>query len=379
MAKTVVSAARIKSMLANRHKEVTDIKKRLRLSADLSQMVAQDTEVDFEDIQAIATYFKKPWSYLLIDEAEAFPNKDHDNRTHQNQQVPVSPELLETLQVTNYLLDTATELFPDDTVKRPGFTISKTTKPSDIADRIRGFLKVTIAKQLAAKDEYEALRTWAEAVQAQGIYVLQRRLKDDTVRAFSLTRNNHAIMVVDTGDTPYARIFSILHEYCHILLKNTGICDLDEHSSTESYCNQFAAEVLLPKSLIDKELKGFSFTGNLDEDEETVKTLSHHFRVSQAALMIRLNSDDVGILPDNLYSQLETRRRSRNGGRRGSGGDYYRTKINAVGKRYAQNVFGALSEGTINRSDASVLLGVGEHLVERFKTELFQTSSGAAS
>lgn len=364
-------------MFANRNKKLEEVKKELKLSADLAVAVKQDTELEFTDIQAIAKYFKKPWSYILIESAEVFPNKGQDNRTHQNQQVPVSADILEELQVANFMLDTAIEIFPKDTVQRPAFTVTTNVDVATCAAKAREFLGVSTTAQLSAKDEYEALRTWAEAVQAKGVYVSQRRLRDETIRAFSLTRNNHAIMVVNTGDTPYARIFSILHEYCHILLKNTGICDLDEHNTTERYCNEFAAEVLLPASLLKQELNGFSFTGSLDEDEEAIKNLSHHFRVSQAALMIRLNS--MGTLSDSLYSKLETRRRSKSGFKGGSGGDYYRTKINAVGKKYAQNVFGALSEGSINRSDASVLLGVGEHLVDRFKTELFQTSSGATA
>lgn len=357
-------------MLTNRNKDVDQVKSELSLKADLDTVIKQDTELDFSDIQAIAAYFKKPWSYLLIEEAEVFPKKDQDNRTYSNQQKPVSAEILDELQIANFMLDTAIEIFPQDKVIRPAISLNTGSDISATASKIRKFLDVSLAAQIAVKDEYEALRLWAEAVQNKGVYISQRRLRDETIRAFSLTRNNHALMVVDTGDTPYARIFSILHEYCHVLLKNTGICDLDEHSKTERFCNEFSAEVLLPMDLINKELKGLSFTNNLEEDEETIKTLSNHFRVSQAVLLIRLN--DIGLVSDSLYSKLETRRRSKTGGKKGSGGDFYRTKINAVGKKYAQNVFSALSEGSINRSDASVLLGVGEHLVDRFKGELFQ-------
>lgn len=370
MAKTTVSSIRIKSMLTNRNKDIDQVKSELGLRADLATIVKQDTELDFGDIQAIAKYFKKPWSYLLIEDAEVFPKKDQDNRTHNNQQKPVSADILEELQIANFMLDTSIEIFPKDKVLRPDFTLSTSSDVSAIAGKVRKFLSVSLAAQLAVKDEYEALRLWAEAIQNKGVYISQRRLRDETIRAFSLTRNNHALMVVDTGDTPYARIFSILHEYCHVLLKNTGICDLDEHSTTERFCNEFSAEVLLPMDLIDQELRGLSFTNNLEEDEETIRTLSNHFRVSQAVLLIRLNG--IGLVSDSLYSKLETRRRNKTRGRKGSGGDFYRTKINAVGKKYAQNVFSALSEGSINRSDASVLLGVGEHLVDRFKSELFQ-------
>ncbi|MDO8335574.1 MAG: ImmA/IrrE family metallo-endopeptidase [Candidatus Saccharibacteria bacterium] len=376
MAKVTVSSARLKSMLANRNKNVKDLEGTLKMSVDLSVITTEDTEIEFSDIETLAKYFKKPWSYILIDEVETLPNKGQDNRTHSNQQVPVSADIIDELQVANFMLDTAIELFPDDKIKRPNFTLDTSMELSDVVTRIRSFLGINVTTQLATKDEYEALRMWAESIQAKGVYVSQRRLEDDTIRAFSLTKNNHAIMVVDTKDTPYARIFSILHEYCHILLKTAGICDLNEHSTIEHYCNEFAAKVLLPDELLRRELEGFNFSGNIDEDEEVIKDLSHRFRVSQAVLMIRLNG--VGMLLDKSYSILETRRRTRKGKKQTSGGNYYRTKINAVGKKYAQNVFGALSEGAIGRTDASVLLGVGEYSVDRFKTELLNTSSRTA-
>jgi Zn-dependent peptidase ImmA (M78 family) len=128
---------------------------------------------------------------------------------------------------------------------------------------------------------------------------------------------------------------------------------------------------LLPDSLVNEQLKGFKFVGDIEEDEETIKTLSNHFRVSQATLLIRLKS--VGLLGDSYYAKLETRRRSRRRNTKGSGGDYYASAINRVGRKFARDIFGALSDGKINRSDASAVLGVGEHIVGRFKDRLYNT------
>jgi Zn-dependent peptidase ImmA (M78 family) len=128
---------------------------------------------------------------------------------------------------------------------------------------------------------------------------------------------------------------------------------------------------LLPNSLVNNQLNGFNFVGNIDEDEETIKTLSNHFRVSQATLLIRLKS--AGLLGDSYYNKLETRRRGRRRNSSGPGGDYYASAINRVGRKFALDIFGALSDGKINRSDASAVLGVGEHIVGRFKDRLYNT------
>ncbi len=94
---------------------------------------------------------------------------------------------------------------------------------------------------------------------ATGVYVAQRRLRDDTIRAFSKVVGERAVIVVNTGDTAYARIFSALHEYCHLTLRTAGICDLDDHSAVERYCNAVAAGVLLPGELLDQVVTRLDF------------------------------------------------------------------------------------------------------------------------
>ncbi len=57
-------------------------------------------------------------------------------------------------------------------------------------------------------------------------------------------------------------------------------------------------------------------------------------------------------------------------------GQFYPAAINKVGRRFARNVFDALADEAIDRADAGVLLGVGEHLVGRFRRELYAASNG---
>lgn len=372
MAEVTVSATRLKSLFSNRHKDVSDVSKQLSLKTNLVEATVKDTSIPFEELEILAKFFKKPWSYLLIDKPEVIPKFGHDNRTVENKKHPVSEEILQELQAAEAMLDTMIELFTENKISLPKVEIDEDGITDSAANKVRDFLGITDKKQLGWRDEYEALRAWSEAIQETGIFVSQRGLVDEHVRAFSLARKYQAVIVVSTKDSPYARIFSLLHEYSHVLLRNTGVCDLnEEHSRTESRCNHFAATVLLPDSLIKEQLNGFKFTGDVEEDEETIRSLSKHFRVSQATLLVRLKT--VGLLTDPYFARLETRRRSRRKSSKGSGGDYYATAINKVGRKFAIDIFAALSDGKINRSDASAVLGVGEHIVGRFKDRLYNT------
>lgn len=372
MAEVTVSAARLKSLFDNRHKDITAVSKQLSIKADLLESTIKDTSISFEDLEVLAKFFKKPWSYLLIDKPEVIPDFGHDNRTIENKKHPVSEEVLKELQVADTMLDTMIELFPENKIALPQAAISNDGIADIAASKIRAFLGITDKKQLSCKNEYEALRLWSEAIQETGVYVSQRALVDENIRAFSLARKNQAVIVVSTKDNAYARIFSLLHEFCHIMLRNTGVCDLnEEYSHIESRCNHFAASVLLPDSLVGEQLRGFAFANDIEEDEDTIRTLSNYFRVSQATLLIRLKT--IGLLGEGYYAKLETRRKSRRKNQKGSGGDYYASAISRVGRKFANDVFIALSDGKINRSDASAVLGVGEHIVGRFKEHLYST------
>lgn len=72
----------------------------------------------------------------------------------------------------------------------------------------------------------------------------------------------------------------------------------------------------------------------------------------------------------DAYGPIETRRAARrktSGGRASSGGPPYQTvAMNKVGCRFAHDVVDAMTEGTVDRQDASVLLGVGGHNVGKF-------------
>lgn len=363
-------------MLANRHWRADDVAGRTPTAVDLRELAADDQAVEFEDLVKLGKLFKRPWSYLLSDEEEVLPQPGRDNRTFANQKAPASATLLEEYEAAAALLEAVTDLFPEHGYEVPDARITLETHDDRAAQEIRSFLNVSIGAQLEAKDDYAALRLWVGSLHQRGVYVLQRKLGDETVRAFSRAEENQAVVVVDTADTPYARIYSAIHEYCHVILRSTGICDLDDHHSVERYCNEVAAAVLLPDALLDDERVGVRAAIAAGLDDEHLIALSRRYRVSQAVLLIRLR--DRGSIAQRLYDQLEMSRQARRpGGNSKGGGTYYSTAINRVGRRFARNIFGAVDEGTISRQDAGALLDVGEHSVERFRSELFAGETGA--
>jgi Zn-dependent peptidase ImmA (M78 family) len=362
---------RIESILRNRRITPSDLEARLGRRLRVADLVAQDRDIDLGDLEALASLLKRPWPYFLIDDPEPPPATGQDHRTVANQLAGVTPELAAELEAASEMLDAAIELFPGDRVQLPTVRIDVDVPIETAGERVRSALAVAVDRQLAAKDEYAALRLWVEAVHRQCIYVAQRRLEDPTVRAFSLRRDQHCMLVVDTQDTPYARVFSIIHEYVHVVMRATGLCDLDDHATIERFCNAVAAAALLPPGVL-ADSRTHPWGRDDSEDDATLRRLSRHAHVSQAALLIRMK--DLGYITQTRFDMLDGRRQTRRSEPK-DGGSYYPSQINRVGRRFAGEVLASLDSGRLARQDAAALLGVAEHNMARYRAE-FAAGSG---
>jgi Zn-dependent peptidase ImmA (M78 family) len=79
----------------------------------------------------------------------------------------------------------------------------------------------------------------------------------EAMRVFSKYFDVVPIIVVNGGDAPRARLFSLLNEYAHLLLHTSGLCDVRSDATTtaadrkvEARCNKIAAEILMPEAAV---------------------------------------------------------------------------------------------------------------------------------
>lgn len=369
MPKVVVSAKRFASMLANRNLELRHFSDGLQVQVDLERLVTEDLQIEFDDVLELAKRFKRPWPYLLADVEEQPPRHIRDNRTFLNRRHPLSAEVVDQILAVESMLEVASELFRDVRYEVPDDRGTFGTSADAAAKSIRAFLSISARDQIETQGDYGALRMWSDALQARGVYVSMRRLNDPTVRAFSIATDQHAVVVADTQDGPNARVFSLIHEYMHIVLRSEGLCDLSDHADIERHCNAVAALVLMPDNVLAAELTtGHRWEESLDDDERELGRLAGRLGVSKASLLIRLR--DFGALSQPAFESLEARRQERRGPEKAKGGQYYPAAINKVGRRFARNVIGAFEQGDLNRPDASVLLEIPEHNFDRFRHEL---------
>ncbi len=82
-------------------------------------------------------------------------------------------------------------------------------------------------------------------------------VSEEEMRAFSLYSDEVPVIMLNGADSARGRLFSLLHEYVHLLLHTVGLCDvrtdrraISENRQLEARCNPIAADVLMPSGTV---------------------------------------------------------------------------------------------------------------------------------
>ena len=189
------------------------------------------------------------------------------------------------------------ELLRDLNLEAPTFTfeLSPSQSAEAAAANLRAYLGVKDDEQFSWRSQYEALNGWRTALEAAGILVFQATKVDiDEMRGFSFSELPLPVAVVNIGDTPLGRVFSLVHEAAHVALRESGLCDMvdegerpPEEQRIEIFCNAVAAATLMPRDLIlrDPDVRSRSGTNWSDQD---IQTVARRFKVSREAFLRRM-------------------------------------------------------------------------------------------
>lgn len=168
--------------------------------------------------------------------------------------------------------------------------------PEVVAARERDRFSISINDQLNFKGDYDAFNNWREALEHLNILVLQARIPPEEARGFSLLDHLLPTIIVSISDYIRARIFTLFHEYAHLLLGTSGIClphEAPEEDASkyeiERFCDHFAGALLVPKHALlqDENVKQIIRTTN-SVDDNLLYEIAGRFRVSKEVVLRRL-------------------------------------------------------------------------------------------
>ena len=147
-----------------------------------------------------------------------------------------------------------------------------------------------------------------EAIEEKGVPVFQMDLDDD-FRGFCLRENDlPSVIVINVKDARSAKTFTLIHEFCHLFIRQSEIDSLiksrgeeQAHRTIEAFANEFAGSFLVPNKII---LGEALFKKYLETREGLYITkLSKRFNVSELVIARRLYA--LNIISETEYKKKE--------------------------------------------------------------------------
>ena len=246
------------------------------------------------------------------------------------------------------------------------------TPPEQAAAGMRAALDFEVGDRRECRTWTDALRLFVQRADDVGVLVMvsgvvlsnnRRRLDPDEFRGFALSDPVAPLVFVNGSDTKAAQMFTLAHELAHLWLGISALSDMGarpEHGSEsvgarseEVWCNAVAAEFLVPLDALRSELS------RNERLPDAMARLARAFKVSTLVILRRLL--DAHWLDRATFEQLwadESERLRQLAKDRDAGGDFYRTTLVRVSRRFTRALVVSTLEGQTLYRDAYRMLGV---------------------
>jgi Zn-dependent peptidase ImmA (M78 family) len=261
-----------------------------------------------------------------------------------------------------------------------------TEEPETVGARIRQSLGITWQTQIDWNSPSAALNTWRSSIENLGVLVFQAgSVGMKEMRAISIPSGPLPVILLNNSDSPHGRIFSLLHEFAHVLLANAGHrpstieqARAPEDQVLERVSNAFAAATLMPEAEFLKEATRYREAATGDELE--LLRFADRIKVSPEAILRRFVSLNRISLQIYRAKRREWQRRDWRPFEKGKWGPPVETRIvSAAGRVFVSLVLQGYQRNAVSSSDASDYLGVQLKYLDRIAQHLRERPSATAA
>lgn len=232
------------------------------------------------------------------------------------------------------------------------------TPIENAAQKVRNYLKISLAQQASWDDTSKALDSWRNILTEHGIFIFKDAFKSENFSGFCLYDNKFPIIYINNSASKTRQIFTMFHELGHLLFHTSGInTEKDKfinnleanQKKIEVFCNKFSGAFLVPDNDFEKSISSINI------DKENIDKLSKKYSVSREVILRKF-------LDQNLISQSCYNKKSKEWATpnpdRGSGGNYYFIQINYLGDSYINLALAKCHRNQINVEQASDYLNI---------------------
>ena len=235
-----------------------------KLNTKLDNVIAWEAgekQPSMPQVRNLAKAFKRPISYFYLPKPVKEPSIPHDFRRLPGA-VPrqYSPALLYEIRLAFRRRLFAIYLAKEIGNRPVNFdeygSVSLEQSPEDVALTIRTLLAVTLHEQKTLREPYTVYKFWRTKIEALGVFVFQATTVDlQQMLGFSLAYPELPVIVINRKLKPNGRTFSMLHEFVHLMVGESGVCDIDDglprnqrEQRVEVFCNHVAGATLVSRS-----------------------------------------------------------------------------------------------------------------------------------
>jgi Zn-dependent peptidase ImmA (M78 family) len=333
----------------------------------LPEWIAGDVQPTLKQLEQFAKATHAPFGFLLLSKPPAEQVPIPDFRTIAGRPVArPSPDLLDTIYQCQERQDWYRD-FARSIGEEAREFVGSVSAGADVvatAAAMRRTLAFDLDQRRKASTWAEALRTFIENAETAGVLVMvngvvgsntSRKLDPEEFRGFALADPLAPLVFVNGADTKSAQMFTLAHELVHLWAGETALTDSDPSrqpkQDTERWCNEVAAELLVPLAVFKAELRrSASLRAELDR-------LAKVFKVSTLVILRRMH--DVGALRGEAYQHEYRQELARLlAVQKGSGGNFYLTQAVRNSRRFSRALIADTLEGNTLYREAFHMLGI---------------------
>lgn len=365
--------------------EPAQVAKKAHVSVERLQEWERDqSRPTIVQLRKLSRLYKRPLAVFYLPEPPRDLPEIHDFRRLPGKVAGIrSPEVRFEVRRAQSRRESALELYTTVEGPPPQLSLgaSLSDDPEQLGTAVRGSIGIRYEDQTGWAPGYPAFNEWRAALEKSGVLVFQATdVALSEIRGFSISEIPLPALIVNIKDSPRGRTFTMLHELCHIALREGGLCDLYEDSErpaeeqrVEVFCNHVAGAALVPRqSLLEEDLVR-NKVHPVEWSDEEIRTLADRYGVSREVLLRRLlicgRTTEAFYRRKREQFQLEYEAQTK----RGAGGfaPPDRIAVSSAGPTFVRLVLNNYHQDYITASDVSDLLEVRLKHLPKIETAVF--------
>lgn len=351
---------------------LADASRKLGVSdSTLEKWEAGESSSTIIQLRKMAEVYKRPLAVLYLrrpptnyDPIKSFRRLVREVDFDLNYSLTVSLERVSRQQ--EIMLD----LLGDDAQEiRDSFpTVNMADDPEATGTKIATWLGLGLRDQQQWARSGALARQLTRLIEPKGILVTQIQGIDlGLMRGCALTDHAIPAIVVNGADSPTAKVFTLVHELVHVLLRASSSAEVvpltgkwGDYDATERFCNLVTATTLLPREGFSRAVARIR-SNPVTEDE--LREVSLAFGVSRQAALIRM----IGLGAETwetyrsfdwTHTERESVTAQPEGAERTNLPLYYPLKVRDLGRLFIEEVRSAYDRHEIGSSELVDYLGV---------------------